>query len=66
MNCPHCHEPIDPASIPDAEIKFERARRNGARAQNSGRRPVPTECPKCGETSPSAREARKHKCKNTK
>lgn len=69
MNCPHCHEPIDPAAIPDATLRAERARRNQAKrvtpTPGTGRPPKPTACPRCGQLQPSASAARRHKCGTT-
>jgi hypothetical protein len=42
-----------------ARISVSRRETFGA---GSGRKPVPTPCPRCGAECPSAREARLHKC----
>lgn len=66
MNCPHCHESIDPASIPDQVLASERGRRNAAKRtnvvtpRNGGRPGVPTPCPVCGAEQPSKKAALAH------
>lgn len=58
---------IDPRTIPDHIILSERGRRNARRRRgsNGGLRPIPAECPKCGESCPSKRAAYSH-CKVAK
>lgn len=59
---------IDPASIPDAVLTSERARRNAAKRRTfgagSGRPKVMRSCPNCGVEF-STSDLRRHHCKTT-
>jgi hypothetical protein len=59
---------IDPASIPDAVLTSEWARRNAAKRRTygagSGRPKIMRPCPTCGVEF-SASDLRRHRCKTT-